>query len=62
MKFEFWKHHEDDRWYWSFTGGTPINVKYGFSTLNECLDSLLAFRAASDWPEAGVVYRDKPGN
>lgn len=64
MKIQYWKHHDDDRWYWQrinlvgqvVEAGNPD----GYRTQVLCLTAMLPVIAA--YPAYTIEYREKPAN
>ena len=62
MNFQYWKHHDDDKWYWlgATTNGHVIDHGGPHDTPIDVLMEILN----NDLYNVGstVTYRDKPGN
>ena len=62
MHFQYWKHHDDDKWYWlGATTKGQVLVKGG---PNDTRIDVMTEIFACEFYDVGstVTYRDKPGN
>jgi hypothetical protein len=62
MIIQYYKHHDNDRWYWQLTtqSGQVLSAGGDYGTQLECLIAMLPIVEAN--PAATIMYRDKPGN
>jgi hypothetical protein len=59
MQYFYWKHHDDDRWYWflSTVAGVVLARGSSYATQTEALAAMDAYDPIPD-----KFYRAKPGN